>query len=95
MGIHSEDTQGRRSRNVEATGGHSPVLLDRRLDPWQESRDAGEDGIVLLAAALSKPFADDPNKNMGPFLIHDCKWPTTVSLVVKDNAADEITFYIC
>ena len=80
LGIHSEDTQGGRSREVEATGGHSSVLLDRRLNPWQESRDAGEDGVVLLAAALSKLFADNPNKNMGPFRIHCRKWPAAVSL---------------
>ena len=73
-------TNGWRRRDSEATGGHSPVLLDRRLDPWQESRDAGEDGIVLLAAALSKPFADDPNKNVGTLLICCCEWPPTVTL---------------
>ena len=86
---------GWRSGEVEAAGGHSSVLLDGRLNPRQETRDTGEYGIVLLITAFSKPFADDPNKNMGPYLIHDCKWPTTVSLVVKDNAAGEITFYIC
>ena len=64
-----KDTQGWRSREVEATGGHSSVLFDRGLNPRQESRDAGEDGVVLLAAALSKSFADDPNKNVGPLLI--------------------------
>ena len=87
-----QDTKGWHSREVEGTGGHSSVLLDRRLNPRQETRDAGEDGIVLLITGLSKPFADDSNKNMSPFLIHDCKWPTTVSLEVKHNAADEIIF---
>ena len=89
-----QDTKGWRSREVEGTGGHSSVLLDRRLNPRQVSRDAGEDGIVLLAAALSEPFADDPNKNVGPFLIHNCKWPTTVSLVVKHKSTeDEMTIW--
>ena len=75
-----QDTKGWRSREVEGTGGHSSVLLDRRLNPRQETRDAGEDGIVLLAAALSKPFADDPNKNVGTFLICNREWPATVTL---------------
>ena len=83
-----QDTKGWRSREVEGTGGHSSVLLDRRLVQWLDSSDTGEDGIVLLFTTLSKPFADDSNKNMSPFLIHDCKWPTTVSLEVKHNAAD-------
>ena len=83
------DTQGWRSRDVEATRGHSSVFLDRRLDPRQETRDAGVNGIVLLIARISKPFAYDPNKDMGPFL-HDCKWPTTVSLEVNHNAVNEI-----
>ena len=74
------DTQGWRSREVEATGGHSSVLLDRRLNPGQESRDAGEDGVVLLAATLAKPLADDPYKNVGTLLIFYCEWPTTVAL---------------
>ena len=87
-----QDTKGWQSREVEGTGGHSSVLLDRRLNPWQESRDAGENGIVLLITTLSKPFADDSNKNMSPFLIH-CKWPTTVSLEVKHNAAAEMIFW--
>ena len=87
-----QDTKGWQNREVEGTGGHSSVLLDRRLNPWQESRDAGEDGIVLLITGLSQPFADDSNKNMSPFLIH-CKWPTTVSLEVKHNAADEMIFW--
>ena len=75
-----QDTKGWQNREVEGTGGHSSVLLDRRLNPWQESRDAGEDGIVLLAAALSEPFADDPNKNVGTLLICCCEWPPTVTL---------------
>ena len=79
-----QDTKGWQSREVEGTGGHSSVLLDRRLNPWQESRDAGEDGIVLLAAALSKPFADDPNKNLGTLLICYCEWSTTVALGKDD-----------
>ena len=74
------DTQGWRSREGEATGGHPSVLLDRRLNPWQESRDAGEDSVVLLAATLAKPLADDPYKNVGTLLIFYCEWPTTVSL---------------
>ena len=73
-------TQGWWSRKFEATGGHSSVLLDRRLDPRQESRDAGEDGVVLPTAVAPKPFADDANKNVAIFLIHNCKWPTTVAL---------------
>ena len=91
MGIHSEDTQGGRSREVEATGGHSSILLDRRLNPWQESRDAGEDSVVLLAAALSKLFADDPNEFVDTFLVH-CEWPATVSLEMKHHTAGEMTF---
>ena len=75
-----QDTKGWQSREVEGTGGHSSVLLDRRLNPRQVSRDAGEDGIVLLIAALSKPFADDPNKNVGTLLIRCCQWPPTVAL---------------
>ena len=75
-----QDTKGWQNREVEGTGGHSSVLLDRRLNPWQESRDAGEDGIVLLAAALSKPFADDSNKSVDPICVHYCQWPTTVTL---------------
>ena len=74
------DTQGWRSREVEATGGHSSILLDRRLDPGQESRDAGEDGVVLLAATLAKPLADDPYKNVATLFIFYCEWPTTVAL---------------
>ena len=74
------DTKGWQSREVEGTGGHSAVLLDRRLNPRQETRDAGENGKVLLTATFSKPFAYDPNEDMGPFLIHNCKWPTTVTL---------------
>ena len=74
------NTQGWRSREVEATRGHSSVLLDRRLNPWQKGRDAGEDGIVLLAATLSESFADDANKNVGSFLILYCQRPTTVTL---------------
>ena len=87
-----QDTKGWWRREVECTGGHSSVLLDRRPNPRQESRDAGEDGIVLLITALSKPFADNSNKNMSSLLIH-CKWPTTVSLEVKHNAADEMIFW--
>ena len=75
-----QDTTGWQSREVEGTGGHSSVLLDRRLDPRQESRDAGEDGVVLPTAVAPKPFADDANKNVAIFLIHNCKWPTTVAL---------------
>ena len=75
-----QDTKGWQSREVEGTGGHSSVLLDRRLDPWQETRDAGEDGIVLLITALSKPFADNSNKNVGTLLICCCEWPATVAL---------------
>ena len=75
-----KDTQGWRSREVETTGGHPSVLLDRRLNPRQESRDAGEDGVVLLAATLAKSFADDPNKNVGSFLILYRQRPTTVTL---------------
>ena len=75
-----QDTKGWRSREVEGTGGHSSVLLDRRLNPWQESGDTGEDCIVLLTAFASEPFADDPNKNVGTFLICYREWPTTVTL---------------
>ena len=67
-----QDTKSWQSREVEVTGSHSSVLLDRRLNPGKESRDAGEDGIVLLIAALSKPFADDPNKNVGTIIICCC-----------------------
>ena len=74
-----QDTKGWQSREVEGTGGHSSVLLYRRLNPRKETRDAGEDGIVLLAAALSKLFTDDPNKNVSSSLIH-CQWSTTVAL---------------
>ena len=75
------DTQGWRSREVEATRGHSSVLLDRRLNPWQKGRDAGEDGIVLLAAsAVGRLFADNPNENVGSFLVFYCEWSTTVAL---------------
>ena len=56
------------------------MFLDGQPNPWQESRDAGVDGKVLLATALSKPFADDPSKNVGSCLVHNCKWPTTVTL---------------
>ena len=86
-----QNTKGWQSRDVEGTGCHSSVLLDQRLNPWKVSRDTGEDGIVLLITGLSKPFAYDPNKNMGPFLIHYCKWPTTVSLEMNHNTAEEIT----
>ena len=82
MRVHkgTYNTQGWRSREVEATRGHSSVLLDRRLNPRQESRDAGEDGVVLLAATLSESFADDANKNVGSFVVHYCQRPTTVTL---------------
>ena len=82
MRVHkgTYNTQGWRSREVEATRGHSSVLLDRRLNPRQESRDAGEDGVVLLAATLSKSFVDDSHKNMRTISIHNCKRSTTVSL---------------
>ena len=73
---------GWRSGEVEAAGDHSSVLLDGRLNPWQESRDAGEDGIVLLAATLAKPLADDPNKNVGTVAIFYCEWPATVALYI-------------
>ena len=76
----AKHTQRWRSREIKATGGHSSILLDRRLNPRQESRDAGEDGELLLAAALSKPFAHDPNKNVGTILICCCEWPATVTL---------------
>ena len=89
-----QDTKGWQSREVEGTGGHSSVLLDRRLNPWQESRDAGEDGIVLLAAALSKPFADDPNKNVGTFLICYREWPTTVTLGYDCKIYKKVWFMI-
>ena len=75
-----QDTKGWQNREVEGTGGHSSVLLDRRLNPRKESRDAGEDGIVLLAAFAAKPFADNTNKNVVIILIHNCKWSTTVAL---------------
>ena len=74
-------TQGWWSRKFEATGGHSSVLLDRRLNPWQKGRDAGEDGIVLLAAsAVDRLFADNPDENVGSFLVFYCEWSTTVAL---------------
>ena len=73
-------TQRWQSRDIEATRSHSSVLFDRKLDPWQESRDAGEDGVLLLAALAVKPFADNPNKNVVIFLIDNRKWPTTVAL---------------
>ena len=75
-----QDTKGWRSREVEGTGGHSSVLLDRRLNPRQESGDTGEDGIVLLTAFASEPFADDPDENVGSFLIYNRKWSTAVAL---------------
>ena len=75
------DTQGWRSRDVKATRGHSSVLLDRILNSWQKGRDAGEDSIVLLAAsAVSRLFADNPNENVGSFLVFYCEWSTTVAL---------------
>ena len=73
-------TQGWRSGEIEAARGHSSVLFDGRLNPWQESRDAGEDCVVLLAATLSESFADDANKNVGSFVVHYCQRPTTVTL---------------
>ena len=75
------DTKGWQNREVDAARSHSSVLLDQRLNPLLESRDAGEDSVVLLAAALSQTFADNPNKNVGSFLIHHCQWSTTVALV--------------
>ena len=75
------DTQGWRSREVKATRGHSSVLLDRILNPWQKGRDVCEDGIVLLvASAVGRLFADDPNENVGSFLVFYCEWSTTVAL---------------
>ena len=75
------DTQGWRSREVEGTRGHSSVLLDQRLNPWKKGRDAGEDGIVLLAAsAVGRLFADNPDENVGSFLVFYCEWSTTVAL---------------
>ena len=71
------NTQGWRSREGEATRGHPSVLLDRSLNPWQKGRDAGEDGIGILAA--SAIFADDPNENVGSFLFY-CERSTTVAL---------------
>ena len=56
------------------------MFLDGQPNPWQESRDAGVDGKVLLATALSKPFANDPNESVGTLLICCCKWPSTVTL---------------
>ena len=56
------------------------MFLDGQPNPWQESRDAGVDGKVLLATALSKPFANDPNKSVGTILICCCEWPSTVAL---------------
>ena len=74
------NTQGWRSREVEATRGHSSVLLDRRLNPWTKGRDVGEDCIVLLAAsAVGRLFADDPNENVGSSLFY-CERSTTVAL---------------
>ena len=75
-----QDTKSWQSREAEVTGSHSSVLLDRRLNPRPESRDAGEDGVVLLAATLSESFADDANKNVGSFVVHYCQRPTTVTL---------------
>ena len=75
-----QDTQGWRSREVEATRGHSSVLLGRILNPWQKGRHAGEDGIILLAASANgRLFADDPNENVGSFLFY-CERSTTVAL---------------
>ena len=90
--IHfSEDTYGWQSRDFEAiTRSHSSVFLDRRLNPRQETRDAGVDRKVLPIARI--PIADNPNKDMGPFL-HDCKWPTAVSLEVNHNTVNEMTFW--
>ena len=55
------------------------MFLDGQPNPWQESRDAGVDGKVLLATALSKPFANDPNKNVSALLCYR-DWPATVTL---------------
>ena len=52
----------------------------QRLVAITASRDSGEDGEVLLAAFATKPFADDPNKNVGTLLICCCEWPPTVTL---------------
>ena len=48
----------------------------------QESRDAGVDSVVLLAATLAKPLADDPNKNVGTVAIFYREWPATVALYI-------------
>ena len=81
------DTKGWQSREVDAARSHSSVLLDQRLNPLLESRDAGEDSVVLLAAALSQTFADNPNKNVGSFFIHYCQRSPTVTLGI--NMKDE------
>ena len=74
------NTQGWRSREVEATRGHSSVLLNRILNPWKMGRYAGEDGIVLLvASAVDRLFADNPNENVGSFVFY-CERSTTVAL---------------
>ena len=67
------------------------MFLDGQPNPWQESRDAGVDGKVLLATALSKPFADDPNKNVDALLIYYCEWSATVSLEVKHGTQQSLT----
>ena len=54
------DTQGWQRDDVEATGGHSSVLLDGLLHPWQECGNAGEDSwLVLVAAIHPKSLAHD------------------------------------
>ena len=57
------------------------------------SRDAGEDGKVLLAAALPKSLADNPNNNVGSFVVHYCKWSTTVTLCLVNCRLDYIIFF--
>ena len=58
------------------------------------SRDAGEDGKVLLAAALPKSLADNPNNNVGSFVVHYCKWSTTVTLCLVNCRLDYIIFFV-
>ena len=76
-------TEGRKSREIEATRGHSSILLDQRLNPRKKGGDAGEDCIVLLAATLSQSSAHDPNKNVATLLICGCERSTAVTLGQK------------
>ena len=75
------DTQGWQRDEVEATGGHSSVLLDGVLHPWQERGDVGEDGRLALGAAICSFvfLAHNSDENVSTFL-YCCERPTAVTL---------------